>query len=125
MASKKFDDVYHEFERRVRKLQVLCDVKFVKLVQHFCAVLLACDNEHNQHFAENALTLFTFIAFEIETLTYGYLPLVGQERYFKGFISKRSGSFDPEIIKSSKRDMTVRLTVCCVEYLNNEVLLSY
>lgn len=125
MASKKslpYEVVFREFERRVLKLKVLCDVQFAKLVKYFCAILSVCENVHNQHFAENALILFTYIAFEIEALTYGYLPLVGQERHFKGFISKKSGSFDPEFVKNNKRDMSTRLTVCCIEYLNIEVL---
>jgi hypothetical protein len=115
-----FDVVFKEFERRVEKLRILFDTKLLTITKYYVAILLACDNVFNQHFAENALTLFTHVAYEIETLNFGYLPLEGQERFYKGFISKQSGSFDAEVIRANKRDMSMRLTTCCVTYLSND-----
>jgi hypothetical protein len=126
MAKKNLTDyssVFKEFERRVRNIVGLQD-KLVTLTRYFCAILSTCDNLYNQHFAENALTLFTFIAFEIEALTFGYLPFESQERFYKGFISKQSGSFDKEVLRGNKRDMTMRLTSCCVEYLTLKEVIS-
>lgn len=117
-----FDNIFQELERRVQKLTDLSNNNLVTLTRHFCAILSKCDNELNKHFAENALTLFTFVGYEIETLTFGQLSIVGQEKLYKGFISKQCGSFSKETTKSSKKDSFVRLTTCCVEYLNMEVI---
>jgi hypothetical protein len=115
-----FEVVFKELECRVEKLRVLFDTKLITITKYYVAILLSCDNTFNQHFAENALTLFTYIAYDIDTLIYGYLPFEGQERFYKGFISKQSGSFNSDDIKANKRDMSMRLTICCATYLSNE-----
>jgi hypothetical protein len=119
-----FDEVFKELERRVEKLRILFDTKLSTITKYYVAILLSCDNVFNQHFAENALTLFTHIAYDIDALNYGYLPFEGQERSYKGFISKQCGSFDSEVIKANKRDMSMRLTICCITYLNNDEVIS-
>jgi hypothetical protein len=116
--SKKAE--FNEFNSRVTKIVNLCDDQLVVLSRYFAAILSACDNKYNQHFAENVLIFYTFIGFEIDALMFGYLPHESQEKSFKGFISKQCGSFD----KTLKKDSTVRLTSCCVENLNKEVVLS-
>jgi hypothetical protein len=113
--SKKSE--FNEFKSRVKKIVDLCDDQLVVLSRYFAAILSTCDNKYNQHFAENALIFYTFIGFEVDALMYGYLPHESQEKSFKGFISKQCGSFN----KNLKKDSTVRLTSCCVEYLNSEV----
>lgn len=131
MSSKKntvdpsFDVKFKEFERRVKSIVNLCDEGLARITRHFCAILSVCDNIANQHFAENALTLFTFVAHEFEALLYGYLTFEGQERYYKGFISKQCGSFDEDTVRSNRADMSVRLTFCCVDHLSNEVTIRY
>jgi hypothetical protein len=123
MSNKKsndFSSLFDELDRRVRRLTNLFDSKLVTLSRHFCAILLSCDNSVNRHFAENALVLFTFVAFEIEALRFGHLKFEGQERFYKGFISKQCGSFDNSR-SGGKGDPSGRLTSCCVANLSNEV----
>jgi hypothetical protein len=112
--------ILKELETRANKLTTLFDLKLIRLTRYFCAILAVCDNLYNDHFAGNALDLFCFVAFEIEALMFGHLPFEGQERFYKGFISKQTGSFVKETGKT-KRDINVRLTSCCVENLSNEV----
>jgi hypothetical protein len=130
MASNKkivvplsFDTVFKELERRVDIVSSLFqDDKLVKLTKYYVAILSACDNRYNCHFAENALTLLTFTAYEIDALTHGTLEFVGQEKIYKDFLSKQSGSFDK---KSSNKESLIKLTECCVTYLHLEVSRHY
>lgn len=118
-----FAIILKELQTRVQILSSVINLKLKRLTRHFCSILLVCDNKYNEHFAENALCLFCFLAFENEALTYGYLPIDGQERLYKGFISKQTGTFNKEVSKGNKRDMTMRLTSCCINNLTNEVSL--
>lgn len=96
------------------------DNKLVKLTKYFVAILSECDNNYNRHFAENALTLFTFVAFEIDALVHGTLEFEGQESIHRGFISKQCGSYDKA---SNSKDSLTKLTLCCINNLNREVSL--
>jgi hypothetical protein len=104
--------IFKEFQIRVSKYILLIDDKLVLFTRYISAILLSCDNAYNQHFAEIALILFTFVQYELDTLSFGYLTLDGQEKFYKGFISTQFGSFD-----NKKKDKTTRLTTCCAEYL--------
>jgi hypothetical protein len=107
-----YNIIFNEFQSRVNKYIFLVNDKLVLLTRYLSAILLSCDNAYNQHYAENALILFTFVQYEIDALTSGVLPLEGQEKFYKGFISNQFGSFD-----NKKKDKTTRLTSCCAEYL--------
>ncbi len=122
MANNDFKILFGEFDTRVKKIQIICDNHIVLLTKYFVAILSVCDNNHNQHFAENALIFYSFIAYEIEALQFGKLAFVAQEKGFKGFISKQTGSFVDR--PGNKRENSiVRLTTCCADYLNIEVLM--
>jgi hypothetical protein len=115
-----YKTIFNEFQNRVNKYISLVDEKLALLTRYLSAILLSCDNAHNQHFAENALILFTFVQYEIDALIFGFLPLDGQEKFYKGFISNQFGSFD-----NKKKDKTNRLTSCCAEYLLIQVNNKY
>jgi hypothetical protein len=115
------NSVYTELKIRVDKVTSLIKDNFKLLTRYFCAILSVCDNMYNQHFAENALNLFCFLVFEIETLSLGYLKFEGQEKLYKGFIAKQTGTFDKEKLKKPKGDQSTRLTLCCIDYLSNMV----
>ncbi len=115
------ESILNELKTRVHKLKNTIETSFKRLSRHFCAILSVCDNLYNQHFAENALNLFCFLVFEIETLNLGYLKFEGQEKLYKGFISKQTGTFDKELLKKNKGDLSTRLTLCCLEFLDGSV----
>jgi hypothetical protein len=118
VSNNDFEVILKECTTRIGKVTNIIDTKLSRLTRHFCAILSVCDNIHNLHFAENALNVFCFIAYEIEALNFGYMSFQSQERSFQGFLSSQTGSFDS---KSNKRDSGVRLTSCCVENLALEV----
>jgi hypothetical protein len=120
MANNDFKTILNEFDTRVNKILTICDNNIALLTKYFVAILSVCENNYNQHFTENALFFFSFIGYEIESLQFGKLAFVAQEKGFKGFISKQTGTF-VDRPGNKKENSTVRLTTCCADYLNIEV----